>query len=56
LLGAFQVWGVSVAEGWCRRVRGRRRPDGRWKPEQAYTWCGSVLGRRPHTGIRPTRL
>jgi len=25
LRGAFQVWGVSVAEGWCRRVRGRRR-------------------------------
>jgi len=25
LLGAFQVWGVSLAEGWCRRVGGRRR-------------------------------
>ena len=25
LMGAFQVWGVWAAEGWCRRVRGRRR-------------------------------
>ena len=37
LLGAFQVWGVSVAEGWCRRVRGRRR---------AASWADENRSRR----------
>ena len=41
LLGAFQVWGVSVAEGWCRRVRGRRRAaswaDDRTQDTQEFT-------------------